>query len=112
MYITATQTADALAVAPSTPVARGAVVPGASFEITVKTQIRSNWLRPANTTDDLSCEVLVRLLPDGGIQSVRIARSSGNGAFDRSVEAAVLKSDPLPKPPGGLREITFVFNAT
>jgi len=53
----------------------------------------------------------VRLLPDGGIQSVRIARSSGNGAFDRSVEAAVLKSDPLPKPPGPLREITFLFKA-
>jgi colicin import membrane protein len=42
---------------------------------------------------------------------VRIVRSSGNGAFDRSVEAAVFKSDPLPKPPASIREITFVFRA-
>ncbi len=77
----------------------------------MKQRVQRNWLRPANTADDLSCEVLVRLLPDGGVQSVRIVRSSGNGAFDRSVEAAVFKSDPLPKPPASIREITFVFKA-
>jgi colicin import membrane protein len=75
----------------------------------VRQRVQRNWLRPPGTGDTLTCEVQVRLLPDGGIQSVRISRSSGNGAFDRSVEAAVWKSDPLPKPPGVLRELTFIF---
>ena len=83
----------------------------AGYKAAVEQRVKRNWLRPANTADDLTCEVVVRLLPDGGVQSVRIVRSSGNGAFDRSVEAAVFKSDPLPKPPGTLREITFVFKA-
>jgi len=43
-----------------------------------------------------------------------VVKSSGNAAFDRSVEAAVRKSDPLPMPTSQrllaqFREIEFVF---
>jgi len=50
--------------------------------------------------------VRVRLLPGGEVMpgSVRVLRSSGNGAFDRSVESAVYKASPLPVPSGGLFE--------
>ena len=50
----------------------------------------------------------------GDVAGVRIVVSSGDAAFDRSVENAVRKAAPLPLPsdPGlfdNFRELTFVF---
>ena len=47
-----------------------------------------------------------RLIPGGEVTpgSVRVIRSSGNPAFDRSVVAAVYKASPLPVPSGRLFE--------
>lgn len=49
----------------------------------------------------------------GNVIAVQVVQGSGNGAFDRSAEAAVRKADPLPVPSGRLfekfRDINFVF---
>ena len=64
----------------------------------------------------MKCKVLVRLIPSGDVVSVRILQSSGNIAFDRSVEMAVNKASPLPVPQSStglfdhFREVEFVFD--
>ncbi len=73
----------------------------------IKQQVGRNWLRTGLPGEDqLSCRLRVRLIPGGEVipGSVSIVKSSGNAAFDRSVEAAVYKASPLPVPSGPLFE--------
>jgi colicin import membrane protein len=72
----------------------------------IRQQIERSWLKPAANTEGLSCEVQVRLIPGGDVVpgGVTIIKSSGNAAFDRSVETAVYKAAPLPVPSGSLFE--------
>ena len=69
-------------------------------------RIAQAWVRQPGMGRDLSCLVEARLIPGGEVTpgSVRVLRSSGNPAFDRSVIAAVYKSSPLPVPSGRLFE--------
>lgn len=60
--------------------------------------IRSRWLRPPGLPQGLRCQVRIEILPNGEVVAVTIIRSSGNPAFDVSVENAVYKSSPLPLP--------------
>jgi colicin import membrane protein len=70
-------------------------------------------VRPPNTKN-LRCTLEVRLIPGGEVMAVRVIRSSGNAAFDRSVENAVYRAAPLAVPSGSLfesfRTLTFVFD--
>jgi colicin import membrane protein len=72
----------------------------------IKQQIERNWLKPGQAGKELSCVVQVRLIPGGDVVpgGVSILRSSGNSAFDRSVETAVYKAAPLQVPSGLLFE--------
>ena len=72
----------------------------------IKQQIERSWLKPPQTDAGLSCIVQVRLIPGGDVVpgGVSVVKSSGNAAFDRSVEAAVYKAAPLPVPSGSLFE--------
>ncbi|CAK0772636.1 hypothetical protein CCP4SC76_5590004 [Gammaproteobacteria bacterium] len=79
-------------------------------------QVKDRWTRPPSLeSKGLKCTIQVRLKPDGRVvaNSVKIIESSGNPVFDRSVEQAVYRSEPLPVPAGPLfesfRELTFVF---
>ncbi len=76
------------------------------YAAVIKQQITRSWLRPPNVGQGLSCVVEVRLIPGGDVVpgGVRIIKSSGNAAFDRSVESAVYKATPLPVPSGSLFE--------
>ena len=64
----------------------------------IKDKIERNWLRPPGTASGLKCVVRVSQLPGGDVVQVDIQTGSGNVAFDRSVEEAVLRSSPLPVP--------------
>lgn len=81
----------------------------------IRTKVERNWLRPPGTgSQGLRCTVRVRLGGTGSVLLVSVVKSSGNTAFDRSVEAAVRKADPLPMPTSQrllakFREIEFVF---
>jgi colicin import membrane protein len=80
----------------------------------VRQRVSRNWIRPPGAPSGLKCTVFVRLAPGGDVLEVRVTRSSGNVAFDRSVENAVHKAVPLPVPNEPelfeqFREIEFVF---
>ena len=80
----------------------------------IKAQVERNWIRPPTNWLGLSCMVQVRLIPGGDVASVLIVKSSGDAAFDRSVEAAVYRAAPLPLPPDpalfdSFRTVNFVF---
>lgn len=62
-------------------------------------RVQANWLRPAEDVTGKRALIAVRQARGGFIKSVRIVNCTGGDAFCRSVEAAVWKSDPLPKPP-------------
>jgi len=70
----------------------------ARFEGLIRQKVERNWVRPAGWTKGMECVVRVRLIPTGEVVQAIVARSSGNPAFDRSVENAVYKASPLPLP--------------
>jgi colicin import membrane protein len=81
----------------------------------IRQRVTNNWNRPLGAVKGLKCEVHVRLTPSGGVLSANVVRSSGNAVFDRSVENAVYKAEPLPLPEDptmfdNFREIRFVFD--
>lgn len=82
----------------------------------IRSQITRNWIFPASYQKGMKCKILVRLIPSGDVVSVRVVQSSGNSAFDRSVEMAVNKASPLPVPKSSsglfdhFREVEFVFD--
>jgi len=80
----------------------------------IRSAVQNNWLQPPSAQPGMQCTVRVNLIPGGDVAGVRIVVSSGDAAFDRSVENAVRKAAPLPLPsdPGlfdNFRELTFVF---
>lgn len=82
----------------------------------IRGQITRSWVFPVSYQKGMRCKVLVRLIPSGDVISVRIIQSSGNSAFDRSVEMAVNRASPLPVPKSSsglfehFREVEFVFD--
>ena len=64
----------------------------------IKDKIERNWLRPPGAALGLKCIVRVSQIPGGEVVEAKILTGSGNIAFDRSVEEAVLRSSPLPAP--------------
>lgn len=82
----------------------------------IREKITRNWVFPASYQKGMKCKILVRLIPSGDVVSVQITQSSGNSAFDRSVEMAVNKASPLPVPDSStglfkyFREVEFVFD--
>lgn len=86
----------------------------AKFSVLIKQKVQRNWLRPQTARQGMSCTVLVRLTVKGEVLLARVVESSGDTAYDRSVEAAVYKASPLPLPQDVtlfeyFREINFVF---
>jgi len=69
------------------------------YVLYIQERVQRSWIRPPSSGTELSCTVEVRLIPGGEVIDAQIVRSSGNAAFDRSVEAAVFKASPLPVPP-------------
>ena len=65
----------------------------------IRDKIERSWLRPPGTPRGLRVLVRVTQIPGGEVVEVKITESSGNQAFDRSVEEAVLRASPLPTPP-------------
>ncbi len=69
------------------------------YVLYITEKVQRSWIRPPSSGGELSCTVAVRLIPSGEVIDAQIVRSSGNAAFDRSVESAVFKASPLPVPP-------------
>ena len=65
----------------------------------IEQRIVRNWNRPPSARAGLECEVRVAQTPGGTVLSVQIGRCNGDAAVRQSIEAAVMRSSPLPPPP-------------
>ena len=76
------------------------------YAAAIDSRIRETWLRPLGSRRDQSCTVEIQLQSSGEVvaDSVRVIRSSGDPAYDRSVVAAIYQASPLPVPAGRLFE--------
>lgn len=71
--------------------------------------IQQNWaFSPslAGGRRDLLSILRITILSDGHIAEIDFEQRSGNNYLDESAYRAVMKSDPLPPPPGGASEYT------
>lgn len=78
----------------------------------IQSKVARNWIRPASAKQGLSCKVVVNQIPGGEVINVKTTKCIGDEVFRRSVESAVYKASPLPRPsdPGLFdREIVFTF---
>ena len=64
----------------------------------ISAKVSGNTRVPPNLTGNPEVRCLVKLLPTGEVQSVRVTQSSGNAAYDEAVKRGIEKSSPLPLP--------------
>ena len=77
----------------------------------IQSKVTRHWIRPASAKQGLSCKVAVNQIPGGDVINVRTTKCIGGDVFRRSVEAAVYKASPLPRPSDpGLFDREIVFN--
>lgn len=68
-----------------------------SYVSVIKNALRNNWSRPPSARNNMQVEMVLQLVPTGDIVGVRVTKSSGNAAFDRSAEQAVLRAERFPE---------------
>lgn len=64
----------------------------------ITNKIERSWIPPLTAKAGLDCMVNVAQIPSGDVIDVRVASCNGDDAVVRSIEAAVRKASPLPKP--------------
>lgn len=73
----------------------------AGYADRVRAKVKPNIAYAGDTEGNPTAVVAVRLAPDGSVLSMQLVKSSGNPAWDAAVQAAITKSDPLPKDTNG-----------
>lgn len=84
----------------------------AQYVDVIRQKVERNWLKPASARSGIHCVVQVQQIPGGEVVDVRVTECNGDAAVVRSIEAAVLRSSPLPPPPDPAlfeRSLEFVF---
>lgn len=84
------------------------------YRAVIRQKVSRNWIKPAAIGEGMECIVRVRLVAGGEVINAEVVKSSGDAAFDRSVESAVYKAAPLPVPSEAdmfeyFRDIEFLF---
>ncbi len=69
---------------------------------TVQQRVKDAWTFPGGS-NDLSADVEFSIGADGTLNGVKIAKSSGDSAFDDSVLRAIRRAAPFPPPPDRYR---------
>lgn len=64
----------------------------------IASKIRGNLVVPPGVSGNPEAEFIVNQLPSGEVLDVKLKKTSGNTALDDSMERAIRKSSPLPKP--------------
>lgn len=83
-----------------------------AYIFAIQQKVRRNWVAPASAPADLECEVQVRQQASGDVTSAKVTRCNGDAAVVRSIEAAVMKASPLPRPSNNLlfdTNLRFIF---
>lgn len=62
-------------------------------------RIVRNWNRPPSARPGIQCKVTVTQAPGGTVLKAEVGECNGDAAVRQSIEAAVLRSSPLPPPP-------------
>ncbi len=79
----------------------------------IENRIQQSWIPPASAMAGLECVVNVTQIPSGDVVDVRVGRCNGDDAVIRSIEAALLRASPLPRPTIASlfeRNLEVVFN--
>ena len=63
-----------------------------SYRQIIQQRLSENWSRPPSARRNMEAQVRIQLVPTGRVVGVSIIKSSGDAAFDRSVEQAVRKA--------------------
>lgn len=79
----------------------------ADYQDRIRQKIRGYLRLPHNLTGNPEAVFQVFLLPDGEVQRVVLARTSGQPAYDQEVERAIIKASPLPMPPDPAAAASF-----
>ena len=69
------------------------------YMLMIQSHVKRFWDRPLSARPGIECVVNVVQLPTGDVVSAKVAQCNGDDAVRRSIENAVLKASPLPKPP-------------
>lgn len=64
----------------------------------IQAEVERRWNRPPSAREGMQAELRITLIPGGDVIDVRLLRSSGDMAFDRSAENAVRMAGRLPVP--------------
>jgi colicin import membrane protein len=77
----------------------------------IRQRVKPNIILTETIGGNPAAVVAVQLAPDGSLLSARLAKSSGNAAWDSAVLRAVSRSDPLPRDENGIApaSITITF---
>lgn len=78
------------------------------FRDMISAKVHGNTRLPDNLKGNPEVRCVVKLLPTGEVQSVRVTKSSGNTAYDEAVVRAIEKSSPLPLPDDREARAAFV----
>ncbi|HNP35592.1 MAG TPA: cell envelope integrity protein TolA [Woeseiaceae bacterium] len=83
-----------------------------AYIFAIQQKVRRNWVAPPSAPPDLECEVVVRQQATGDVTSAKVTRCNGDAAVVRSIETAVMKASPLPRPSNNLlfdTNLRFIF---
>lgn len=70
----------------------------AQYIAQIQARIQRAWIRPPSARAGLNCVVYVTQVPGGEVVSVRVGECNGDEIVRQSIEAAVYRASPLPKP--------------
>ncbi|MBP3974240.1 cell envelope integrity protein TolA [Pseudoxanthomonas spadix] len=109
--------ASAQAAAPSAPPGQNGVDEGlgARYKAAIQSVVTQQWTRPDSVSVGTRCVVEITQLPGGEVMEAQVRPGCPmDAAGQRSIEAAVLKAQPLPYrgfEPVFRRKLTFIFEA-
>ncbi|UBM11025.1 cell envelope integrity protein TolA [Cupriavidus metallidurans] len=85
--------------------------PSSDYAERVRQRVKPNIIFNEDVNGNPAAVVAVHMAPDGSVLSIRLAKSSGNAAWDKAVLRAVSLSDPLPRDDSGVApsEIRITF---
>lgn len=87
-----------------------------SYEEMLIERVQQNWSRPPSARNGLEVVLEVNMLPTGVVTGLRVVKSSGDAAFDRSAEQAVKRverfTEAMQIPPDIFEQYFRVFRFT
>lgn len=70
----------------------------AQYVAQIQARVQRAWIRPPTARAGLNCVVYVTQVPGGEVVGVRVGECNGDDYVRQSIEAAVYRASPLPKP--------------